>query len=335
MKNIDDVENFDSLLSEQKLKLFNTIRKESKIKECFYFDHTKCSDTIIKAHSIQKNKILNRISENGMVVAFDSSRLPFIDIKELGKSKASVFTGFCGYHDNELFKEIENKSYENTPLQNFLYAYRAFAKETHAKKEVKKLIDDFSQIYNFKSPVKSEISRQLSANLNTALTMDKDFINDEFKYGFIQNDYSKLLTKTITLDYAVNFTVATAITPIYDIIGKKINDLKNIKKPLNFLFINIFPEEDKTYLLFSWFRYSNSVYRKWFYQFLNLTEQQRTNFLNRFIPLQAENFYISPRLWNIWNENEKQIFRDNFAFPIMRDKVDYKQKTLYNLFEKI
>lgn len=46
---------------------YKALRKESKIKQCLYPDHSNCSERIIGAHSIQNNKILKRISTNGRV----------------------------------------------------------------------------------------------------------------------------------------------------------------------------------------------------------------------------------------------------------------------------
>lgn len=46
---------------------YKEMRKASRIKECIYPDHSSCSERIINAHSIQNNKILAKISDNGKV----------------------------------------------------------------------------------------------------------------------------------------------------------------------------------------------------------------------------------------------------------------------------
>ena len=43
------------------------MRKKSRIKECIHPDKAHCSERIIGAHSIQNNKILSKISDNGHV----------------------------------------------------------------------------------------------------------------------------------------------------------------------------------------------------------------------------------------------------------------------------
>ena len=107
-------------------KLFN----EAKQKSCF-IDDLKCSAKIIKAHSIQNNKILNKLSYNGEVIMIASQKDNLGFTTELvGRKKATVFTGFCGYHDNIIFLPIEEKDYcKYDKEQEFLFAFRALAKE--------------------------------------------------------------------------------------------------------------------------------------------------------------------------------------------------------------
>ncbi|MFS0596893.1 hypothetical protein AB1L16_09140 [Peribacillus frigoritolerans] len=48
---------------------FNKFKNKNLWSGCFHTD-SNCSQRIIKAHSIQNNKILNKISENGKVLMF-------------------------------------------------------------------------------------------------------------------------------------------------------------------------------------------------------------------------------------------------------------------------
>ena len=310
---------------------FNAIRKEAKIKECFYFDHSNCSKEIIKAHTVQNNKILNKLSRNGMVIALDESSLPNIQLKEIGRGVASVFYGFCKHHDMEIFKDIDLNNYQNTPIQNFLYAYRGFAKCCHSKLEKKQMFILCNEKLSSNNRCITDICID---GLDNALSIDFEFINDRFKNGFISKDYSELVTKHITLDYECKFAVATVLSPVYDLNGKKINNLFDNSKPVNMLCFNVFPENGKTYIIFSWFKYANNIYRNFFYKLLTLTQQQKINFLNQFIPLETENIYINPELWDSWTENAKEMFYNFFNSPNFIQKIDYNKETSFDLFSK-
>ena len=311
---------------QQKAKVFQEAFEQSNIKECFYFDHTNCNN-IIRAHSIQKNKILRHIANNGMVVAYKKSIMPFNNIKSVGKKVASTFTGFCKKHDDELFTPIEKYPYQSTPQQKFLYAYRAFAYETHKKLEMQKMIE----IFNNKTKEKLQ-----NIGLNNSIKIDYPHINNLFKDCFLKDDYSALISYEIILDYEVQFTVSSVLTPKYDISGKKINRLMDTTKPVQNLYLTIFPENGKTIMLFSWFKESDKIYKKWFYQFKSLPQDIQKNYLNVFIPLETENFYLSPDLWDSWGQDGQSEFQQYLeiipliAMPYKPD--DYVPK--YDLFKK-
>ena len=117
-------------------KKVSKLYRNCKFKECVFPDQSHCSEKVIKAHSIQKNKILNRIAENGMLISSGIGKTLFTkEFEKIGISSASTFFGFCNYHDTIIFSEIENKDYVGNIEQNFLHAYRACALEYVRKKE--------------------------------------------------------------------------------------------------------------------------------------------------------------------------------------------------------
>lgn len=274
----------------EKFEFFKTAFKDSKIKECFYFNHTNCSKEIIRAHSVQENKLLSRIAVNGKVITKKKSYLPFDNTDEMGKAVASTFTGFCKYHDNQLFMPIEDKPYVGSPLQKFLFAYRAFAYVAHKNLEQNKFMETLADNANIPNP---------NIYLKCNVAKDTPFLNDLFKECFLKENYSSLITYEITLDYEVSFCVSTSLTLVYDISGKKINNVKDFNKPIHNLFLTIFPMDGKTIMLFSWFKYSNSVYKKWIYQLKSMNQDKMLNYLNQMIINETENFYISPKLWEL------------------------------------
>lgn len=82
--------------------------KAGHIKQCIHPDQSKCSGNIIKAHSIQNNRILNKIGRNGEVYMVKSvmTRHSFrMRFKLIGRKVATTFTGFCGLHDKILLSQ--------------------------------------------------------------------------------------------------------------------------------------------------------------------------------------------------------------------------------------
>ena len=135
-------------------QLHKDMEKESRRKQCLHPDKDNCTEKIIHAHSIQNNKILKKISDNGMVYMPYPKPDEMFDevISKRGRKEATTFTGFCGYHDKVLFAPIEDHSFDKSPLHVFLYTYRCFAVEYHKRQEqvdyYKRLKDKFGRTGN-------------------------------------------------------------------------------------------------------------------------------------------------------------------------------------------
>ncbi|MCK6467494.1 MAG: hypothetical protein L6Q53_04755 [Candidatus Brocadia sinica] len=82
-----------------------------KFYRCFW-PFEECKKEAIRAHSIQNSRVLQAIEQNGHVVMlqpkinFDEG--PKAEFKDVGRNKATTFTGLCGEHDNQLFKPIDD-----------------------------------------------------------------------------------------------------------------------------------------------------------------------------------------------------------------------------------
>jgi len=116
------------------LETYKKVRKESRIKRCLHPKSDECSEKIIGAHSIQNNKIIKRLSSNGIVyMPCPKSDNPFAPMTVYGRKEATVFTGFCGYHNKTVFQPIEDGMFDKSIQHIFLYTYRCFAIEYHKK----------------------------------------------------------------------------------------------------------------------------------------------------------------------------------------------------------
>lgn len=94
----------------------STLRRDSRIKRCLHPTQQECDGSIIKAHAIQNNRILNKIDLDGYVFTMDrTSNLIFQDAQKKGRKIATTFTGFCSYHDKVLFQEIEGREFNCSP----------------------------------------------------------------------------------------------------------------------------------------------------------------------------------------------------------------------------
>lgn len=301
----------------------NLIQKY-KLEECLHFDKKSCSGNIINAHSIQNNRILNKISDNGHVMMFSYDfDIDEMTIKKIGRRIATTFSGFCQYHDVEVFKPIENYNYDpNSQEQNCLFAYRALIKELYAKKRLYQIqLGLFAYVDN---------------NINLALLKgskkgleDLEYCLNKFK-GIIKNKkFEKIKNTVIELDKDYQLAVCGAVNIEYDIYGLVVNNLHDHDEKPKPLFINVFPQDNKTYIILNTFEEDENIYN-----FLKSIEahKDKLKILNNLV-LCIENMAISPIRWNGFNEDRKSKIINTFKNNIISTTdPDYLTKDLESLF---
>jgi len=125
------------------LKALNDWWKKHAAQECLE-SNSDCRGKVINAHTIQNQYALEHIEEDGHVYMM-SDDFNRVSLKKIGRNKATTFTGYCSYHDNEVFKSIDfcrGKDLDNvTDQQLALLTLRAVAREYWAKLNVLKLYE--------------------------------------------------------------------------------------------------------------------------------------------------------------------------------------------------
>lgn len=335
-KSTNEYENYtDSRMQ----NLANEIWRDTDFKVCLAFNSTECEPLIKNAHTLQNNRILNRISENGHVFTLQPNTTMQgvnTELKKVSRNKASTFFGFCNYHDNELFKPIEQKEYLNEPIQNFLFAFRGFCLEHHRlirKRE------------NVRSVFKLKPSSMLNPDaVNFYRVAEFDVNDSETEYKLFEDIYrNEDLDNIVTLErrfnYEVEFAVSSSFTVQSDLYGREINDIYSIEKDLlPSIYINVFPTENETVIILSYNIEYEVIYGEYFRQIEKLTDEELERYLNFLIINYTENVFFSPRLIDKLDEKQKKSLINSFessvyldtAFELLKDGEYFN----FNLFLK-
>lgn len=314
------------------LNEYKRLRKESRIKECIHPNKHECSEKIISAHSIQNNKILKTISDNGKVyMPCPKNDCIFPIQKEYGRKEATVFTGFCGYHDKTVFQPIEDKSFIGSAEQVFLYIYRAFAIEYHKKKEAVRM----QQLQNGKYPL-NEFLNELA---NSFMMAVDDFEEEKmiFDKALINHDYSVLTSIIWVFNGFSNFAASGCEGPDLDFEGNRIQNLADTETPIRHIYISAFPEENKTYVIIAWLKQYDNIFKSIQSKLLSLTEEEKRNYVNTTLPFISENIAIKPSSWDKMSDSAKEEFSMIFygmpeLMEMERIKFDRFEQTQYDLF---
>ncbi len=288
-------------------EIYKAARKASRFKECIHPDKENCSEKIIAAHSIQNNKILSRIADNGkLYMPCPKPDLTFTFQNEYGRKEASVFTGFCGHHDKTTFQPIEDNPFTATEEQIFLYIYRAFALEYHRKQEAARMEQI---VFANKPSVVNMPGRTIQGKTGFDMAIS-DFEEEKqlFDKALMDKQYNVLTSVVWEFDGFSNFAVTAGESPTYDFNGKKIQDLLNPNIPARHIYLCVFPENNKTYAIIAWLKEYDSLFATFKEKFDSLTELEKKNYINNTIPIIAENVAIKPSSWEAMPETSKQAF---------------------------
>lgn len=327
------------------------LTSESNLRFCIHPNHYECNGDIIKAHSIANKRFFDRLAVDGHVMAI-SRGLSGIDIHPVSRNAASTFTGFCKYHDDIVFKDIDTKGYDNSDLQSFLYAYRAFSYVYHTKLCAFRSLQNLAQ----KNPGLNhepdfvDCYRSYQKGINTA-----NFYREIFDKYVTEKRYDLLTTIIFELNQSHELAVSSAITLDYDLDGNIINDYSQddaIFGTRKLIFVSIFPEDEKTIILLSWLKDFEGVFNGYKKQLVELSQIKLMIYFNNFIPAYIENFFFSKRLFEKqtrYSQNKiakafKADFRNNCLD--LRDEDDLRyldydnfkkkrmlEKTKYDLFK--
>lgn len=318
-------------------KQISKMNEKCRFKGCLFPDKSSCSSQKpVKAHSIQKSTILKSISDSGKVLSFDVRNSFFNrDFEEFGVGEASTFFGFCGYHDSVVFSDIENKTYSNEKKQNFLFAYRACAfeyaeckyAECHSK-EMKKLTNkDYAKEF-----YESKNLKDITDLKDIEIQLDK--FSTELKKPENKRNYDVIFSRHYELNKKVLIAVNSVFSLYYDFNGNPIYDPYDYSIELPSLFLNVFPQEDKTHIILSCFSKDKKKYDTVFNTLDSLTDLRIEEVISQIIVVHCGNLFISPSKWLRISNAKRKVFVSRFINTMgpIPEKSYLTNKSPLNIF---
>jgi hypothetical protein len=196
------------------------------------FDSANCKLPIKGAHTIQRGRVLSSMAKEGHVGTFYRNRNGFDNLRDIKtgvKKEASIFYGFCEFHDTELFKEIEICEFVASPENCWASSYRAVCHEHYQKNAAKEAV--IWQISNVDKGY--NLSEQLILQTELAkLKRDifKGFedifaIKVKYEQAKTESNYDLVSSYVILLDEPLCLAVSGTMAPYYNISGVKIQNL--------------------------------------------------------------------------------------------------------------
>lgn len=283
--------------------------KDGRIKDCFHHNRQECKGKIKKAHSLQRNGVLNIIEEevkgNKVVYCFQRMKKnPFGQyegFENIGKGNASTFFGFCDKHDTDIFEPIENNEVDINDLQHkFLLCYRAIAKEYHRKVEQVKSSKN-NPIYN-----KPELKQQQESGINgSQAAVDELEEHRTIVNGILEkSEFDKLRYFSLTFDYTIPISCTSIMTPKFYLNNDIFNFSDKLEDKYQHIYLTVLPTKTKTHILYACLP-NHEKSMRFLDELEELNEQQLSEITSSLMVNEIENTFISPKLFDLFTEEEQ------------------------------
>lgn len=285
------------------MKVFN----QAEPKECSFPDHSKCRGQIVKAHTIPKSGSLQRIARDGHVYQFRADLALLkrtggkIKEKLIGVNSASTFTGFCGYHDNEIFEPIERHSFQPIPEHALLLAYTSICRETFAKKYQ---TDGLAELMDFDRGlppvVQAEMQRVLQASKLGAEhgLMRLHEYKGKLEAMLLRREYADLSFCIFLLPHYPEVLSSGSIYVEFDFDGNRLQPFPNRHDVLDSITFSVIATEKGGAVAFAWTNETRGACSRFIDSLLRLPREQLGDRLVRFLFTYCENTFFAPVWWD-------------------------------------
>jgi hypothetical protein len=300
-------------------EVIDLYRELTATKYCSHPVHSDCEGPIVKAHTVPKSGSLRRIAKEGHVYQFRAD-LPLLKQTQgkpierlIGINEASTFTGFCSFHDNQVFAPIEAQPFQASAQHAFLLAYRSICRELFAKDhhvEVIQQLKDFDRGLS----VEQQIALQdfLSVSALGAKTGQSQLKECKVKLDamLIGHRYDDIRFCAVLLDQAPEVVASGSIYLEYDFHGNTLQPFA--KDPLGVLDVitfSVIATEVGGAVVFSWIDETHGACTRFVESLNRLAKDRIGDAIVRFLFTYCENTFFSPSWWEAQAEQNRDKIR--------------------------
>ncbi|MFV1534866.1 SEC-C metal-binding domain-containing protein [Phaeobacter sp. JH209B] len=278
-----------------------------------------CSDTIIKAHTIQKAGGLAAIAESNHVLTVKPVMSELIKTKgnpqprKIGVKLASVFPGFCSKHDNDLFEPIEGKTLNFTKESAFLFSYRAVAYERFAKEAQQRFMLSLREA-DAGMPFQKQAALQqfIQGNLfGIEIGMrDVQKWKAQFDEKLLSSSTDQFHFAAVRFDRILPIVACGAFHPEFDCTGLPLQKLGQDRVELDQIALTVTTFDSQTVVVFGWIGNQEGPARSLVNSFLAIEDSRKADALVRLLFIHTDNLFLRPSWWEGLPESSQKALND-------------------------
>ncbi|ABE54402.1 metal-binding protein [Shewanella denitrificans OS217] len=296
---------------------------------CAEFDKENCVFEISKAHTIQKGKVLSSFAENGHVGTFYRN-LNGIDnptrLKAGIEKKASIFLGFCKYHDTELFKCIELNGFSKTKENCWASSYRAVCHEYYQKKAAidatdwqRKYLDSGLDVYHQVFLQERLYIHQV--NIEKGFS-DIALIKVAYEDIKVNSQIDEIISYVLEFDAPLTIAVCASISPYFDLNGIKIQNIGYANEKFQHFSISTVTLNGNAAYVVSHLKKHDTI-GNYLKEVLSMPLAYINNWLTTCIFAYTENNYFRLSWWDSLDENTRMDIYNLFLSENYTKTLDY------------
>lgn len=304
----------------------------------------ECNGNIINAHTVSKSASLKTISENGHVYGHKVSinkihhNNGHLKYELIGINKASTFTGFCAYHDKNLFSVFEDQPFIETPEQVFLLSYRTIARENFNKlahSETRTLLESGDAGFGV---LEQELFRAFLNRHNHSLDLgvrDSNYHKQKFDDTLKSKEFENIEFCSIKFDGLLPFQCSGSHYPTTALNGTKLQALDS-QETLDNMCISIINDPDKSFILLSWLKDSRGSCIEFVKVLLSMDYGELKSEITNYIFSHFENIYLKPSWWDTLEHNSKKFLETanqplHIYHPIETDTLEFHEHNIIEI----
>lgn len=295
------------------------ILKNTKICSCS--DISKCSSNIVNAHTLSKKSMLSKVAEKGQLYGIPKAHImqKIFQINKIGINDATVFQGFCGAHDTELFKCLDDEEFICSNKQLFMLTYRSICRELF---KLKLTLTRLPTSINYQS-----IHGKGSKAFDRKIQDGKKILETELaSFEFMKNKLDRYLLKDkwdsldskifiFKIDNKPNFAATGAFLPIYNMNGDLLSHdqerFYDENKSYGIITVSVIPVNKYYFAIFSYLPETKNISEN----LINSIKNQKNKSFSIFnlILNRIENFVIRPTWYEHLTDDEKNLLNRKIA----------------------
>lgn len=297
--------------------------------------HYGCNNTAINSHLLQKNGILNNVSEEGKVVTIKlrsifslrKGEIP-LSFQKIGVNETLSYDIFCQRHDTNLFREIEDGHLNYDDYRHCaLFFYRSICAEIRIK-ELE--IEKYNQILNSEPLNELDEDLQLYPLYEKKMMLEYARMETEAYHSMIYDDIS---------NHTENFIFKSFDVPIKGIYASSISSMFLTPQELaspelpDMFFIQLIPMQEKSRIMFGYHKqHENIHYKAYIERWRNVSKEQMGYMLTGIL-IQISNWGMSPSLYERIKPNNVKKYYNLFWEDCK--SLNQCPNESFNLFEGI